>query len=426
MSLLLACLADDFTGATDALESLTLAGLQTLMFADAPSPEAVAAIPGLQAIVVASAARSWALEEAERVRPILTALRELRPRHVVYKVCSTFDSSPQRGSIGRVIEIGSEVFEQATVPVVPGAPSLGRYAVFGNLFAAGSIASGCDVHRLDRHPVMSRHPVTPMLESDLRRHLSLQTNRTIGLFDVRDLSLPLMERRRAWAATAKDHAILLSDLLTVDQQAALGELLDDSADGFRPRFTVGSSGATSSLGAHWNGAGVCTPHTDWTPVNPQRPILVVSGSCSAVTGRQITAALTAGWVGVDAFSPTAATDMTAALQSGRNGILHTSIGPDDPRRINELPDMGTRLGRIASDILANAPTVGRVVFAGGDTTSHALAQLGMKTFRVLTRITPGAPLCQGDGYEIVCKGGQAGPDDFFLLAAGEPSSNLMS
>ncbi|MBA4106816.1 MAG: serine kinase [Pirellula sp.] len=423
MSLLLACLADDFTGATDALESLTLAGLQTVMFADAPSPQAVAAIHGLQAIVVATAARSWTSEESERVRPMLAALRELRPRHVVYKVCSTFDSSPQRGNIGRVIEIGSEVFKQATVPVVPGAPTLGRYAVFGNLFAAGSIASGADVYRLDRHPVMSRHPVTPMLESDLRRHLSLQTDRTIGLFDVRELSLPPAERRRAWAAAATAHAILLCDLLTVDQQAALGGLLDDSADGQAPRFSVGSSGATSSLGAYWNANDACKPRTDWPPVNPQRPILVVSGSCSAVTGRQINAALSAGWVGVDAFSPTAATDMAAVLRSGRNGILHTCIGPDDQRRTIELPDMGTRLGGIASDILANAPTVGRVVFAGGDATSHALAQLGMKTFRMITRITPGAPLCQSDGYEIVCKGGQAGPDDFFLLAAGQPSSS---
>lgn len=211
--------------------------------------------------------------------------------------------------------------------------------------------------------------------------------------------------------------------MSADQQGALGALLDDSADRHAPWFSVGSSGATSSLGAHWSASGVCTSRIDWPRVDPQAPILVVSGSCSAVTGRQINAALSAGWIGVDAFSPTAATKMTTTLLSGRNGILHSSIGPDDPRRSNELPDMGTRLGRIASDILANASTVGRVIFAGGDSTSHALAQLGMKTFRMLTPITPGAPLCQADGYEIVCKGGQAGPDDFFLLAAGESSSH---
>src|SRR5262245_60414963 len=107
--MLLACLADDFTGATDALETLTCAGLRTAMFTAVPSPEEMR---GLQAVVVASPSRSWTTAEMERVRPLLQALRGLRPRHVFYKVCSTFDSSPGTGSIGRVIDIGTEVFGQ--------------------------------------------------------------------------------------------------------------------------------------------------------------------------------------------------------------------------------------------------------------------------------------------------------------------------
>jgi uncharacterized protein YgbK (DUF1537 family) len=422
VTLLLACLADDFTGATDALESLTLAGLQTVMFAKVPSPATVAAIPGLQAVVVASPARSWNRKQTEQVRPLLESLQDLQPRHVVYKVCSTFDSSPQRGNIGRVIEIGAEVFDQKSVTVVPGAPALGRHVVFGNLFAAGSVGSEAEVFRLDRHPVASRHPATPMAESDLRRHLALQTDLSIGLFDVRQLSLPTAERQRAWQTAGEGHAALLCDLLTVEQQANLGAMLDGSADGVTPHFAVGSSGATSSLGAFWVAIGLCSPRADWPRVQRSAPVLVVSGSCSAVTGRQIQTAMAAGWIGVDAFSPTATADMTRALQSGRNGILHTCIGPDDPRRSDELPDMGTHLGEITSDILAQAPTVKRIVFAGGDTSSHALAQLRMTTFHMLTRITPGAPLCEADGFEIVCKGGQAGPDDFFLLAAGDSSA----
>lgn len=422
MTLLLACLADDFTGATDALESLTLAGLQTVMFAEVPSPASVAAIPGLQAVVVASPARSWNREQTEQVRPLLESLRDLQPRHVVYKVCSTFDSSPQRGNIGRVIEIGAEVFGQTPIPIVAAAPALGRYMAFGNLFAAGSVGAEGEVFRLDRHPVASRHPATPMTESDLRRHLTLQTERSIGLFDVRHLSLPTAERRRAWKAAGDGYAALLCDLLTVEQQADLGALLDASADGVTPHFAVGSSGATSSLGAFWAAIGLFSPRVDWPRVQRSAPVLVVSGSCSAVTGRQIKTALAAGWIGVDAFSPTAPADMTRALQSGRNSILHMCIGPDDPRRSRELPDMGTRLGEIASDILTQTPTVKRIVFAGGDTSSHALVQLGMTTFRMITRITPGAPLCEADGFEIVCKGGQAGPDDFFLLATGDSSS----
>ena len=186
MNPLLACRADDFTEATEALELLTLAGLLTVMFAKVPSRKEVQAIEGLQVIVVASAARSSTVREAESIRPIFTILRDLEPQHVVFKVCSTFDSSPERGNITHVIKFGAEVFDQAAVS---GTPTLGRYAMFGNLFAAGGIASGAEVYRLARHPVMSRHPVTPMGESDLVRHLALQTDRSIDLIDFRHLNL---------------------------------------------------------------------------------------------------------------------------------------------------------------------------------------------------------------------------------------------
>lgn len=110
------------------------------------------------------------------------ALRALRPRLVHYKVCSTFDSSPQIGSIGRAMEIGARVFGSPVVPLQVGAPVLGRYCVFGHLFARSGLDS--DPYRLDRHPTMSRHPITPMTESDLRLHLAPQTRLRIGLLDI--------------------------------------------------------------------------------------------------------------------------------------------------------------------------------------------------------------------------------------------------
>ena len=82
------------------------------MFAKVPSRKA---IEGLQVIVVASAARSSTVREAESIRPFFTVLRDLEPQHVFFKVCSTFDSSPERGNIARVIKIGAEVFDQAAV-----------------------------------------------------------------------------------------------------------------------------------------------------------------------------------------------------------------------------------------------------------------------------------------------------------------------
>src|SRR6202000_21342 len=98
--------------------------------------------PGLQAIGVAGMTRAMGPEEMEAVlRPAFRTLMELGVSHVHYKVCSTFDSSPSMGSIGRAIDIGKEVFESSVVPVLGGAPALGRYCVFGNLFARMGIGS---------------------------------------------------------------------------------------------------------------------------------------------------------------------------------------------------------------------------------------------------------------------------------------------
>src|SRR5436190_11948044 len=153
----LAFIGDDFTGSTDAMESLARAGLRTVLFSASPTREQLSRHQGLHAFGVATRARSMPPTEMQRtLQPIFAALRELRPAIVHYKVCSTFDSSPAIGSIGCAIDVGAEVFGSACVPVVVGAPSLGRYCVFGNLFARAGTES--EPHRLDRHPSMNRHP----------------------------------------------------------------------------------------------------------------------------------------------------------------------------------------------------------------------------------------------------------------------------
>ena len=104
-------------------------------------------------------------------------LKQLGARFCHYKVCSTFDSAPHVGNIGRAIEIGRRVFGQSITPLVVGAPQLKRYTAFGHLFAGYQ----GETYRIDRHPVMSRHPVTPMDEADLRRHLARQTELPVDL-----------------------------------------------------------------------------------------------------------------------------------------------------------------------------------------------------------------------------------------------------
>ena len=140
---------DDFTGSTDALEALAESGVETVLFLRTPDEDDLRQFGACRAIGIAGDSRSRSPEWMRSNLPaVFERLREIGAPVVQYKVCSTFDSSPEAGSIGCALEIGQDIFGVPWVPVVPAAPLLGRYVVFGNLFAAG----GGAIHRIDRHP----------------------------------------------------------------------------------------------------------------------------------------------------------------------------------------------------------------------------------------------------------------------------------
>ncbi|WP_221028746.1 four-carbon acid sugar kinase family protein [Actomonas aquatica] len=415
----LAFFGDDFTGSTDALESLTRAGLRTALFLEPPTPEQLAALDEpLDAIGVAGLTRSLASAEMEAVlRPALTALRELGPRHVHYKVCSTFDSSPTVGSIGRALEIGREVFAQRWVPLLVGAPALGRYVVFGNLFARFGIGSAGAIHRLDRHPAMMAHPVTPMHEADLLQHLAAQTTLPGALLDVLALdgdAEAALEQLLADEALA----VVLFDGLTPAHLETAGRLIDEArakSAGPGPWFSVGSSAVSVALA----GQGAAP---QWPTPESVAPLLVVSGSCSPVTAGQITWAAENEFkiLTVDAAEPDWATVQRRAIEAmqlGRSVVICTSLGPVET--VVPAATLGPTLGWVAGEILRE--TGGRrLLVAGGDTSSYVGRALGIESLRMVAPLAPGAPLCAARGaslpvpsLEVVFKGGQVGAPDFF-------------
>jgi uncharacterized protein YgbK (DUF1537 family) len=437
---------DDFTGSTDALEFLTRAGAPTALFLEPPRPTQLARYPGLRAVGVAGRTRAMAPNAIEaELRPALAALRALGAPHVHYKVCSTFDSSPTIGSIGRAIDVAVEIFQARFVPLLVGAPVLGRYCVFGHLFARMGIGSDGAIYRLDRHPAMSRHPVTPAGESDLRLHLARQTRKRIGLLDLLQLAQPEAETRAALERIVADGAeVVLFDVLEAGQLERIGRLIDTYASRERPLFSVGSSGVEMALGAFWAAEGRLTPVTSWAAPGPAGPLLVVSGSCSPVTEGQIAWALAQGFAGValdpaalaDAADPTGlvAAAVAAAighLQAGRSVIVHTSRGRVDPRlaawRGRAAEGVGSALGRVVRGAVERSRPR-RVVIAGGDTSSFAARALGLEALEMIAPLAPGAPLCRAhapgspvDGLELNFKGGQVGGEDYFgRVAEGRP------
>jgi uncharacterized protein YgbK (DUF1537 family) len=433
--LLLAYYGDDFTGSTDALEFLSRAGARTALFIEPPSAQQLARYPGLRAVGVAGLTRSMppAAMETE-LRPALAALRALGAPHVHYKVCSTFDSSPAVGSIGRAIDIGAETFRARFVPLLVGAPALGRWCVFGNLFARMGIGGGGAIHRLDRHPSMSRHPVTPADESDLRIHLARQTEKRIALFDILHVALPAHEARAALDALLDGAPeIVLFDVLETGQLARIGALIDAFAGAGHPLFSVGSSAIEMALGAHWAAQGKLQPRKNWPAPGAANPLLVMSGSCSPVTATQIAWALANGFADVPLDAAALASGggcehaLRAAirhLQAGRHVVAHTCPREGDaPLDPAGSAAVGAALGNIARAAIA-ASGARRLVVAGGDTSSHAARALGIEAVEMIAPLAPGAPLCRArapgsplDGAEVNFKGGQVGAADYFDAAA---------
>jgi 3-oxoisoapionate kinase len=431
--LLLSYYGDDLTGSTDVMEALASSGIATVLFIDQPTAAQQRRFADARAVGLAGSSRSetpgWM---DQHLAPAFAWLKSLAATVCHYKVCSTFDSSPAIGSIGRAIDIGAEIFEQSKIPIVVGAPQLRRYAAFGNLFAAYRDT----VYRIDRHPVMSLHPVTPMNEADLRLHLSRQTDKKIGLVDVAALHRDNVEEI-VGTILASDAECVLFDVVDLTTQGVVGRLVwRMQVEG--NAFIVGSSGVEYALLSEWARVGLIGESARFSPPGAVDRIAVVSGSCSPTTERQIRYAEANGFdaIAVDprALAAGGSAPIEAAvakglkgLSGGRSVILYTALGPSSDIGDEIDKDAGARhaigraLGQIERALIRQAGLT-RAVIAGGDTSSHALRQLGVYalTTRLPLPATPGSPLCLAhsddphfDGLEIALKGGQVGGDDYF-------------
>ncbi len=431
--LLLTFYGDDFTGSADVMEALALNGVRSVLFLAPPSRELLQSrFPNVEAVGVAGSSRAMTPVQMEAaLPPVFTALQQLNARLFHYKICSTFDSSPQIGSIGKAYEIGQCLFASSFVPMIVGAPVLKRYCVFGNLFAT----IGAETFRLDRHAMMARHPVTPMTESDLRLHLAQQTRATTALLDVLQLNGDADEHLARLLQTRPD--IVLFDTLDQTHLAVAGRLLWQSD----ARFVIGSSGVEYALTAHWQ-----RPQVDYSSVGAVEQIIVMSGSCSAATQGQIEWARAHGFAAIALDAEALMRDdeveharseakqaARAVLSQGQSVLLYSAQGSDDPRIAAALAAMNARgldeqtararLGREQGLLLRELlleTGLRRVCIAGGDTSSHVVQQLGIYALELRTPMAPGSPLCRAyahdvalDGLEIAMKGGQHGRPDYF-------------
>ena len=423
--------ADDLTGAADVLAQSHRYGLEAaLVIGDAPLPT------DTDVVGFAGPSRSLAGTAFDNlVRRDLAGIARLNLEVLLYKVCSTFDSSVTVGSIGRGIQLLHEQFPlHGPIPVVPAQPAFGRYTAFSNHYAthAGQI------YRLDRHPVMSGHPSTPMAEADLRQVVAQQ----LGTADVPGaIHLPAYEDgtfKDAWADRRRELGARAFVVDAVDEghMDAVAEALTREEHGHGPSVVVGSGGIMAALAR-----SISSDQTPRTP-GPQQasgPVLAISASASSTTAEQIDDAISQGWEDVPVSAEllqghdaaaVAALDrrVSAALQKGRNVIVHTTRGPGDPRYGAAKPADAGYVGALIGGIAARMAAAGLtrdIAVCGGDTSSHALIAMGVRELRVSDQFVTAGPILQAGGGSAVAgcrlllKGGQVGPTNILRRFAGQ-------
>jgi uncharacterized protein YgbK (DUF1537 family) len=290
---------------------------------------------------------------------------------------------------------------------------------------------------------MARHPVTPIDEADVARHVALQTDRRFGLIGLEDLAAPETARAALRRQLAEGAEIFPLDCVDDATLAACGRLIWE-ARGER-QFVVGSQGVEYALVRHWREAGLIAAPAAPAGIGPADRMAAVSGSVSPTTAAQIAWSLAHGFEGI-AFDARAVADAAslaraeaaavaaalAAVGRGLDPLIFTARGPDDPAvpAFREALDrsglgvgeanarVGCALGRILDRVIRDAG-LRRAVISGGDTSGHASRQLGIHALTALAPTIPGAAIFRAhgdgphDGLELALKGGQMGSADYF-------------
>ncbi|HZQ62074.1 MAG TPA: 3-oxo-tetronate kinase, partial [Casimicrobiaceae bacterium] len=404
--LLLGCIADDFTGATDLANNLVRSGMRVVQTIGVPERE----IQGeVDAVVIALKSRTIAVEDA--VAQSLAALRWLREagaRQIYFKYCSTFDSTP-RGNIGPVTEALMDALGADFTIATPAFPDNQRTVFKGYLFVGDVLLNESG---------MQHHPLTPMRDANLVRVLQAQCRRKVGLVDYRVVAQGADALRARIEALRKEGiGIAIVDAVSNDDLVRLGAALAGM-----PLVTAGSGvaiGLPQNFGIAPSNAASALPKASGRRA-------IVSGSCSSATQRQVRTFLDAGGAAfqVDAMRVAQGHDVVRdALAwaeprlAQRPVLVYSTAEPEAVQRVQErlgVERAGTLLERTLAAIAAGLVRmgVGQLIVAGGETAGACVQALDVVQLRIGPQIDPGVPWCyaaidaqSGRGLHLALKSG---------------------
>lgn len=425
MTLLLGCIADDFTGATDLANNLVRAGMRVTQTIGVPvaSSEALpdASLTGVHAVVIALKSRT--APAAEAVQQSLAASRWLSAqgaRQIYFKVCSTFDSTP-RGNIGPVAEALLAELGADFAIVTPAFPENGRTVFKGHLFVGDQLLSDSS---------MRQHPLTPMIDSNLVRVLQAQlAHGRCGLIDHRAVA------RGAAGVTGRIEELkaercnfAIADATTDDDLRILAR----AAAGLR--LVVAGSGLAIGIPALHSLAP--NAQSAWLPP-ATGACAIISGSCSAATNTQVAAFIAAGGeaFALDPLRLAGGEDLVAqaldwaAPRLSRAPVLVYATAEAAAVRAVQAALGAERAGDLVEAALARVAVglvqggVRQLVVAGGETSGSCVQALGIKRMHIGPQIYPGVPWCHAvsdasgpQGMHLALKSGNFGAPDFFSRA----------
>ncbi|MGR9153146.1 3-oxo-tetronate kinase (plasmid) [Rhizobium leguminosarum] len=421
MAILLGSIADDYTGASDLANTLTKNGLRTVQTVGIPDPSL--ALPDVDAVVVSLKIRSVPASDA--VAAAASAERWLRQRgagHVLYKICSTFDST-DAGNIGPVTEALSEAAGGGSVLVTPAFPETGRTVYLGHLFVGGQ--------PLNESPLKD-HPLNPMHDANLVRVLTRQSRNAVGLIDLTTIAAgPGAVKAKLDALRAAGVTAVIADAIFERDLETLGEVA------LKTPVSTGASGLGLGLARALVRSGRISSGGA-TTADAIRPVgglsAIVAGSCSKATLHQLDIAERSMPVlRLDPERLLAGPDEIAAAISWAGDrisagpvVIAASAAPETVSRLQSLYGreasghaIETATSIIAAELVGRG--VRRLVVAGGETSGAAVDRLAIPAFLIGPEIAPGVPVlrtvgnAQGDML-LALKSGNFGGEDFFTAA----------
>ncbi len=413
--MLLGCIADDFTGATDLASMLVQNGMRTVQLIgvpDGPPPDA-------DAVVVALKSRT--IPAAEAVKQSLAAFEWLRAagcKQFFFKYCSTFDSTDE-GNIGPVADALVAALGCGFALANPAFPANNRSVYQGHLFVGTALLNESG---------MENHPLTPMRDANLVRVLSRQTDGTVGLVPfatvvqgadaIRKAMTALKEQGRRYAIV---DAVTNADLIAIGKAAADHPLI------------TGGSGIAMGLPENFRNAGLLTKQDAGHLPDVAGHAAVLAGSCSRATLMQVARARervpTLELDPLTTRDPAALAKQALDWVEGKLGATPVVIAASAPP--DKVAALQAALGREAAgalveDALAAIAAglvergVRRMVVAGGETSGSVVSRLGVQRLRIGGEIDPGVPWTYAEGRGepmlLALKSGNFGGPDFFTHA----------